>query len=94
MEGLGTAVLEAMSLSVPVVAFDIPPVREATDAGRAALLVPVGDAGELATAVLEVLQGGHASLGERHGRAFVEEHRSSDAIADQVERLLRSSALG
>lgn len=93
MEGLGTAVLEAMSLFVPVVAFDIPPVREATDDGRAALLVPVGDAGEFATAVLEVLDGGHAGLAER-GRAFVEKHGSSDAIADKVESLLRAAALG
>lgn len=93
MEGLGTAVLEAMSLSIPVVAFDIPPVREATDDGRAALLVPLGDEGEFATAVLEVLDGGDAGLGDR-GRAFVEKHRSSEAIADEVERLLRSAALG
>lgn len=93
MEGLGTAVLEAMSLSIPVVAFDIPPVREATDDGRAALLVPVGEADGFAAAVLEVLDGGHVGLADR-GRAFVKEHRSSGAIADQVEGLLRSAALG
>jgi glycosyltransferase involved in cell wall biosynthesis len=56
MEGLGTAVLEAMAARLPVVAFDIPPVREVTDGGRVATLVPVGDAQRLARAVLHVLE--------------------------------------
>ncbi len=34
MEGLGTAVLEAMACAIPVVAYDIPPVREITSGGR------------------------------------------------------------
>ena len=42
MEGLGTSVIEAMSFDIQVVAFDIPPVREITDDGRLARLVPVG----------------------------------------------------
>lgn len=47
MEGLGTAVIEAMAAGLPVLAFDIPPVHEVTDGGRVAELVPVGDTAAL-----------------------------------------------
>jgi glycosyltransferase involved in cell wall biosynthesis len=55
MEGLGTAVLEAMAARVPVVAFDFPRVREITNEGRVAHLVPVGNAERLADATTAVL---------------------------------------
>lgn len=48
-EGFGLPVLEAMSASVPVVATDLPAIREV--AGDAAALVRVGDADALATAL-------------------------------------------
>ncbi len=41
-EGLGTAVLEALAIGLPVVSFDLPSVREVTDDGRFATLVPAG----------------------------------------------------
>lgn len=62
MEGLGTAVLEAMAARVPVIAFDIPPIREVTDGGRVARLVPVGDTLHLAEAAHGVLAGTQPSL--------------------------------
>lgn len=48
-EGFGLPVLEAMSAGVPVVASDIPAIREV--AGDAATLVPTGDAERLASAI-------------------------------------------
>lgn len=54
-EGFGLAVLEAMSAGVPVVTSDLPVFREYLVAGRDALLVPVGDVGALADALLAVL---------------------------------------
>lgn len=48
-EGLGCVVLEAMALELPVVASDLPPVREVV--GDSALLVPPGDPGALAEAI-------------------------------------------
>ncbi len=53
-EGFGFPVLEAMACGTPVIASDIPPVREV--AGDAALLVPVGDVGAWANAVQQVLR--------------------------------------
>ena len=43
-EGLGAAVIEAMALGTPIVASDLPALREITGDGDAALLVPLGNA--------------------------------------------------
>lgn len=62
-EGLPGAVLEAMALDVPIVASDLPTVREAIPDDRYAILVPAGDPSPLASALLVSLQGGDASAG-------------------------------
>ena len=54
-EGFGLAVVEAMALGVPVIASDIAVVRETTDDGRCALLVPTEDPEALAQGLGEVL---------------------------------------
>lgn len=92
MEGLGTAVLEAMAAGVPVVAFDIPPVSEATDAGRHARLVPVGDVAAMIDEVRWALDEGR-DLGVA-GREWVEQTFSIDAVARRVETLLTAVASG
>ena len=53
-EGFGLPVLEAMVAGVPVVASDIPAIREV--AGDAAVLVPPGDADAWAEALSRVLE--------------------------------------
>ena len=55
-EGLGGAAIEALAIGAPVVASDLPALRELTDDGNAALLVPPGDPMALASAVAEVLR--------------------------------------
>lgn len=49
-EGLGSTLLEAMALEVPIVASDLPAVREVVGSGEA-LLVPPSDAAALTAAV-------------------------------------------
>jgi glycosyltransferase involved in cell wall biosynthesis len=53
-EGLGLAVLEAMAAGVPVVAFDVPGVREAV--GENGVLVTAGNCAELAAAAVRILR--------------------------------------
>jgi glycosyltransferase involved in cell wall biosynthesis len=52
-EGFGLTCLEAMAAGAPIVAMDIPSVRELVD--DAAVLVPVNDAGRLAAAIQQLL---------------------------------------
>jgi glycosyltransferase involved in cell wall biosynthesis len=72
-EGFGLPVLEAMSAGIPVVASDIPAVREV--AGDAAVLVAPGDTSAWAEALSEVLgspsrQGELAGAGRRRAAEF------------------------
>ncbi|HWG73761.1 MAG TPA: glycosyltransferase [Acidimicrobiales bacterium] len=54
-EGLPGAVLEAMAMEVPIVAADLPTVREAIPDEACGLLVPTGDPAALSRALLRVL---------------------------------------
>ena len=54
-EALGLVLIEAMAAGVPVVASDIPGYRVASRDGRAAKLVPPGDAERLADALTHLL---------------------------------------
>lgn len=54
-EGLGVGLLEAQAAGVPVVAYDIPGVREAVANGVSGLLATDGDSDELASAVMRLL---------------------------------------
>ena len=54
-EGLGGAVLEAMAMRLPIVASDVPALREVLDHGRCGVLVPPADPDALAAACLAML---------------------------------------
>ena len=54
-EGLGGAVIEAMALGLPIVASDIPALREVVKVGENAALVPPGDVSSLQSAVENLL---------------------------------------
>lgn len=54
-EGLPGAVIEAMALGLPIVASDIPPVREVVEENRNAILVAPASPSELAKAIAMLL---------------------------------------
>ncbi len=91
MEGLGTAVLEAMRFELPVVAFDIPPVREITDGGRLARLVTPGDAPGLAEALLRALDQDDAGT-RAEARDWVITNFAIDVVVDRLAALLQEAA--
>lgn len=89
MEGLGTAVLEAMACGLPVVAYDIPPVREIGGDTQLATLVRPGDVDALADAVRAMLNDKALSRPMTDAaRQYVLEHYSVEAVATQVCELL------
>ena len=54
-EGFGLVVLEAAAAGLPVVVSDLPVFAEFLEHGRDCLMVPVGDAGPLADALVQVI---------------------------------------
>jgi glycosyltransferase involved in cell wall biosynthesis len=84
-EGLAGVLLEAMALEAPIVASDLPPVREIVGDREMAQLVAPGDTAALAGAIVAVLGDAEGSAG-RASRArvrFLEEF-TADRIADRM----------
>jgi glycosyltransferase involved in cell wall biosynthesis len=94
-EGLGGALLEAMALELPIVAFDTPAVNEALADGSCGQLVPVGDTDQLATALLYELERTEQERGEtvvRARRRFEEVYELQTCLA-QMSNLYRDIEL-
>lgn len=87
-EGFGGAALEAMAMGAPVVASDLPSLREVV--GEAGILVPPERPEELGAALTQVLDDPvlAATLGAQ-GRARASERFPIDGIADQMADLYR-----
>jgi glycosyltransferase involved in cell wall biosynthesis len=91
-EGLGHTYLEAQAMGVPIVAFDIPVMKEAVVEDRSALLVPIGDVRSLAERIALLFS--NRELADRlgsYGYRFVrrnfsvsEQARKLEAIYDEV----------
>ena len=89
-EGFGLTCLEAMAAGAPVVATDLPSVRELTDGS--AVLVPVDDAESLAAAIAELLadKGRRAALADAGRRRAAEFSwgRATDAVVRAYHRAI------
>jgi glycosyltransferase involved in cell wall biosynthesis len=98
-EGLGSVLLEAMALEAPIVASDLPAVREVVADGRSAQLVPPGEPAALAAAIAATFADRPAAAaGARRGRGRFLERFTIDRVADGMvafyERALAASAAG
>jgi glycosyltransferase involved in cell wall biosynthesis len=93
-EGLGGVLIEAMALEVPIVASDLPPVREVVE-GRAALMVPPAAPRHLASAMARLLDDRETAreMG-RAGRQIFERRftleRSTGRMVELYRRLAAS----
>jgi phosphatidylinositol alpha-1,6-mannosyltransferase len=88
-EGLPLSALEASTAGLPVVASDVPGVREAVVDGVTGVLVPPGSADALAGAVEELLSdtARRRELGKQ-GRVHAEQRFSQAVVCEAVEKLL------
>jgi glycosyltransferase involved in cell wall biosynthesis len=89
VDGIPNVVPEAMATGLPVVASDLPALRELVTDGIDGLLAPPGDAAAIASAVERVLTepGLAASIGAA-GREVVLQRFDVEANVDQLVRLL------
>lgn len=87
-EGLGLVVAEAMACACPVIVGNVPATQDLVDE-RCGLRVPASDHGQLAQAIVALLQddAGRARMGS-HARMHVEQHYSWDVVAERYSRLL------
>jgi glycosyltransferase involved in cell wall biosynthesis/peptidoglycan/xylan/chitin deacetylase (PgdA/CDA1 family) len=90
-EGLPGAVLEALALGTPVVAFDIAPVVELTDGGRVARLAPSGSVDGLAQAMIAAYRSPDSDGEAAAARAWAARF-DVDTIAGRLGDLLEDRA--
>jgi glycosyltransferase involved in cell wall biosynthesis len=89
-EGLGGAVIEAMALGLPVIASDLPALREVVEHGRSGLLVTPRSSKAIAEGVTAVLDAPHRSreMGKQ-GQAIFEERFTLERSARRMLALYR-----
>jgi glycosyltransferase involved in cell wall biosynthesis len=89
-EGLPRAIMEAMSMERPIVAYNIRGVRDLVEDGVNGFLVPFGDVKALSEKIKYLLE--HPEIAKemgKKGREKVEKDFSFDAILPQMEKLYK-----
>ena len=88
-EGLGGALIEALALELPIVASDIPALREVVREGENAILVPPADSGALARAMEALLDDPERSrsFAKRSREIFDTEFQAEDAASAMMAML-------
>ena len=88
--GTPVALIEALAAGRPVVATRVGGTPDLLGEGRRGVLVPPGDAGALAAAVLDALRGrDEIRARSREGQAYVLAHHSARRLIDDVDALYR-----
>ena len=95
-EGLGGALIEAMALGLPVVASDLPAIREVVEAGRSAVLVPPGSSQALAAAVGVLMADPQLrrTMGERGRQIFRERFTLERSATSMLELFTDVATMG
>ncbi|MDO8535493.1 MAG: glycosyltransferase family 4 protein [Candidatus Omnitrophota bacterium] len=89
-EGLGLALLEAMSLGIPCVASATGGIKDIVNDGINGILTPVGDSGAIAGAVLKILDDKDLAKNmSQKAKDFVKGKFSIEAMADNMIDLYR-----
>jgi glycosyltransferase involved in cell wall biosynthesis len=90
-EGLSNTTMEAMATGLPVVVTAVSGMSELVEDPEAGVVVPTGDAGALADALLGLMSNAadRESMGRR-GRAVIVERYSIESVAEQHVTMYRS----
>jgi glycosyltransferase involved in cell wall biosynthesis len=94
-EGFGGAVIEAMALGLPIIASDLPAIREVVEPGRNALLAQPQSPDKLASAIETLLSDRERAraFGKR-SREIFEERFTLDRMTEQMIDLYRTVMTG
>jgi len=95
-EGLGGALIEAMALGLPIVASDLPAIREVIEPDGNALLVPPGSPRDLSAALTALIEdeGRRKAMGMRSREIFLERFTLERSAARMLELFRRVAAEG
>ncbi len=84
-DGIPVVLMEAMAMGVPVVAGDLPAIRELVEDGRSGRMVPSGDAAATAACLAEIAR--DESLRRALGRGGRERVEQEFSLAENLARL-------
>jgi glycosyltransferase involved in cell wall biosynthesis len=92
-EGLGGSVLEALALEAPIVASDVPALREVLQGGSLGELVPVDDAAALAASI-ETIRSDPSAARVRsvRGREVFDDTYTFDRVTDSMAEWLAAAS--
>jgi len=87
-EGFGNAVIEAMSMPIPVISTDLPPIREIISHGENGIIVPLREPEEIADAIVSLYMSGEFRQKlSKNARRIVVERFNHEIMVKKLEEL-------